>query len=309
MSNNKIIQKRRIHVFGPTYIDYSINLKDTISLDGSSRIEQERIFPGGTGLCYAIALSRLHNSVVLHTVVGSDNKSRIVDKFISAEKNINTEIQKVNTKTDYAYILIDKGNHKAVASRKEASNLFNVNLVNFDSLDEADSIVITSLRNDIANSILQNIKDSVKSKPFIMWAPHLPNCKNSKLIADNISLIDHISLSLEEYELLKSQIGDPIKLGVKSITVTARDKGCDLISDSGIKHFESVMPLKKPLDSNGAGEAFGAGFLTSYLITSNYHFSVKTGSYLAYLHIQRSGSDFPKLDIKKTFNLSYSNTL
>ena len=52
---------KKMHVLGPTYIDHTIRLKDQMSLDGSSRIEIEQIFPGGTGLCYAIALSRLEN--------------------------------------------------------------------------------------------------------------------------------------------------------------------------------------------------------------------------------------------------------
>src|SRR3990170_2624413 len=109
---------KKMHVLGPTYIDHSIRLKDQISLDGSSRIETEQIYPGGTGLCYAIALSRLGNKVVLHSMVGTDDKSHIVRNIIKSEKNIKAEWQVTDGQTDYGYILIDRGNHKAVASRK-----------------------------------------------------------------------------------------------------------------------------------------------------------------------------------------------
>jgi sugar/nucleoside kinase (ribokinase family) len=286
----------KIDVFGPTYIDHTIELKDDISLDGSSRIENETYYPGGTGLCYAIALARLNNETTINSVVGNDNNSKIVYRFINSETNLIPKFQKLNGQTDYAYILIDKGSHKTVASRKEVSNKFNTKKLKFKNY--SDAVVITSFSNEICSEIIKYYYE-LSNKPFIMWAPHQSNLKNMKLIKDSMSFIDHITLSLDEYNQLYERIGDPLKKGVKSITITLGENGCDLLSSEGMEHFNAVSKIKDPLDTNGAGEAFGAGFLTTYLNTNNLHQSVKLGCYLGYLHIQRKGSDFPRLDLNK----------
>lgn len=294
----------RIHVLGPTYIDHTIRLKDRMSLDGSSRIETEQIFPGGTGLCYAIALSRLENSVVLHSMVGTDEKVAMVHSIVDSEKNIEAEWQVTEGLTDYAYILIDRGNHKAVASRKEISNSFKADSIPSSAFEDAKAMVVTSFSNDVSESILTKISEGNVRKPFIMWAPHLPNCEAAGSMVSPLANVDHISLSAEEFEALYSQIGNPTEYGVKTVTVTNGKNGCDLLTKDGYRHYNAIHVVENPIDTNGAGEAFGAGFLTAYLETGNLDTSIVAGSYMGFLHIHREGSDFPSVTKKELLNMA-----
>lgn len=285
----------RIQVFGPTYIDHTIRLKDTMSLDGSSRIEAEDLYPGGTGLCYAIALSRLGNNVFLHSVLGNDDKARIVHELVKTETNIETSWQTVEGMTDYAYLLIDRGNHKTVASRKEISNKFLTDNVAEMELVNSKAIVVTSFRNDISSALLEKVAKEGELRPFTMWAPHLPNCESACIIFPHLSQVDHITLSYEEFESLYNEVGSPIDRGVRSITITNGKNGCKLLTKEGYRHFNAIQVVENPLDTNGAGEAFGAGFLTAYLDTGDYETAIRAGSYVGFLHVQRVGSDFPRL--------------
>ena len=289
--------KHKIAVFGPTCLDHSIVVQDPISLDGSSRIAHERKDLGGTGVCYALALSRLGNEVTLFSKVGSDPEADFIKDKIKIEKNLCPVWQVNRGGTDYSYILLDNGNHKTVASKKTASTTWKPIKDYASYLHNINAVIITSFPNEIALSILKFIKQNLRHKPLILWAPHLNNCREAKKMQRFFNMIDHISLSLEEFDELSSAVGNPHFRGIKSLTVTNGKNGCTLMTPKKTARFSPYKALENPLDSNGAGEAFGSAFISSFLATHNYSLSVKTGSLFAYLHIQRPASDFPRLSL------------
>lgn len=292
-----MIKLTKICVIGPSCIDHTIRVSDHLSLDGSSKISLERQMPGGTGLCYAIALSRIGNSVDLFSRIGVDrNGKKLLSTFIA--ENIHPHVYQNKDKTDYAYILLDNGNHKVAVSRKSPFDFSQIQKKFIKNESNYDAIVITSLPNEVVNQILELLGQLEGQKPFVMWAPHLSNCREATKIQGNLGLLDHISLSQEEYNILKQTLSGNLSQ-LSSITVTKGFKGVDLIKGNAIISFPAYKILKNPLDTNGAGEAFGSGFISTFLLTKSYEKSISFGSYLAYLHIQRPGADFPRVDLKK----------
>ncbi len=285
----------KIKVFGPTCIDYTIRLKDNLLLDGSARIESEKVFLGGTGLCYAIALSRLGNKIFFHSVIGNDRKGKIIRKSVELEKNIIARWQIFEGSTDYAYILIDDNSHKIAASKKVLTNKFDKNLIRNYLMEKSEAIVISSFKNEIVLSILSNIEKNNKI-PFVVWAPNIINCNEIEILKTKLSVIDHITLSFKEFTVLYQKIGNPFDFGVKTVTITKGENGCDLLTPNNVRHYKAIRAVDNPLDTNGAGEAFGAGYITSYLETNDPEISVWAGSYLSFLHIHQHGSNFPRIN-------------
>lgn len=294
----------RIIVLGPTYVDHTIRLKDSIYLDGSARIDKEEIFPGGTGLCYAVALSRLENSVVFHSVVGTDERAEEIIKTMASEPNLQAEWQKIEGKTDYAYILIDRGNHKTAASMRILTDKYDPDAIPSSLLQDTRALVLTSFKNDILARVLERVRSGNVSQSYIMWAPHLQNCENASTLYSYLSLVDHITLSKDEYRALYEQIGNPIDQGVKSVTITNGKNGCDLLTSEGFRHYNALRVIENPFDTNGAGEAFGSGFLTAIIETGDYETAVRAGSYLGFLHVHRAGSDFPTVSKKELLHIA-----
>ena len=286
---------KKIGVYGPTYVDKTIYLEDPISLDGSSSIERESEEPGGTGLCYSVALARLGCGVNLFSRIGNDDNGVRVQRFVDEEKNLNANWQ-FDSVTDHAYILIDNGNHKTVASRKEASHRWDTEKLSPQQMEHSSAIVITSFSNDIVRRILEKVSQ-LEEKPFVMWAPHLPNARDAESLTDLLHLVDHISLSKEEYNELTRSVGSAINHGVTSLTVTNGKNGCDLITVDGSKHLDPIQVVENPLDTNGAGEAFGAAYLATYLLTGNREQAVRAGSHNGYLHVHNIGINFPRYNI------------
>ena len=293
-------REHSIGIAGPTYLDRTLRVDGVLSLDGSRQIVDDYTTPGGTGLSYAIALARQGSQAELFSAIGTDNEARLIINSVINEPNLDASWQHMPGSTDHAVIFIDGGNHKCVASRKEQSELWQPDTAFIEGNAEKDALVFTSFANRLVLDALTKMTRSGKTKPFVMWAPHHGNAAKAAELLPVIDQIDHITLSEEEYSALFQSIGDPTALGVDSVTVTSGKNGVTLLQrNAEDEKHEPIVRIDSPLDTNGAGEAFGSGYLTAYLRTGDRTRAVLTGSFLGALHVERPGSDFPKVDIPK----------
>jgi sugar/nucleoside kinase (ribokinase family) len=286
-----------ITIAGPTYLDHTIRVDGVLSLDGSRRITEEYKDAGGTGLCYAIALARQGNNAMLFSAIGQDSTAERIMQVVETESNLGAVWQHNSQVSDYAVLFVDDGNHKCVASRKDTSDTWRPDAEFMQQAAKSRAVVITSFANVIALRILRGLTKLGPKKPFVMWAPHFGNCANARILESVLSAIDHISLSQEEYERLSQEIGDPTVRGVGSVTVTSGKKGVMLIKDGRHTQHKQIVSIENPLDTNGAGEAFGAGFLTALLQAQDYNHAVLAGTFVGALHTERRGSDFPRVTL------------
>lgn len=296
----------KVAVAGPTYEDQTIYLNGVLSLDGSRKIREESRDPGGTGLCYGIALSRQGNETTVHSVIGTDLAAQNINRALGLERSVRAEWLTVDGPTDHAIIFIDEGNHKCVASWKKISDLWVPDSNFVRNVDQSDALVFTSFSNTTVKGALETIERDATRKPFIMWAPHHGNCEEAAVLADLLHLVDHITLSREEYEALYKAIGDPLEKGVTSMTITSGKNGCELRTRGFSAHYQPIRVIENPLDTNGAGEAFGSSFLSAFIRTGNYDTAVATGSYVGGLHVQRRASNFPQVDVNSLMVVAQS---
>lgn len=291
--------ERTIAVVGPTYLDQTIRVDGVLSLDGSRRIVEEYSSIGGTGLCYAIALARQGNRVELYSALGTDVAADEIMEAVTAEPGLSAQWQQLPGKTDHAVIFVDGGNHKCVASQKERSDHWVPDDEFLAGVADKDAIVFTSFANRITLGAIQRlIHMRQTAKPYIMWAPHHGNAEDARTLLPVLPYIDHITLSAEEYVALYDAIGDPRDHGVHSVTVTAGKDGASLLRlGQPTTLVEPILQIHNPLDTNGAGEAFGSGFLTALMHTRDHERATLVGSYIGGLHVNRRGSDFPRVHV------------
>jgi sugar/nucleoside kinase (ribokinase family) len=286
-----------IIVAGPTYLDHTIRVDGILSLDGSRRIAEEYKDAGGTGLCYGVALARQGNPTTLFSAIGNDEAAERIMQIVNKEAHLRAVWQHNSPTSDYAILFVDDGNHKCVASRKDTSDTWRPDAGFMQQAAKSKSVVITSFANVIALRILRNLAKLGSQKPFVMWAPHFGNCANARILESVLPAIDHITLSQEEYDRLHQEIGDPTARGVTSVTITSGKEGVTLIKNGKSTVYKQIVSIENPLDTNGAGEAFGAGFLTALLQTGDYEQAVLAGSFVGALQTERRGSDFPRVTV------------
>jgi sugar/nucleoside kinase (ribokinase family) len=291
-------REHSVGIAGPTYLDRTLRVNGVLSLDGSRQIIEDYTTPGGTGLSYAIAIARLGNRAELFSAIGDDTDALLILESIANEPNLEASWQQKVGKTDHAMILIDEGNHKCVASSKQQSNLWLPDAVFEVRCTEKDAVIFTSFANQLVLSALIKIAKSGQSKPFVMWAPHHSNTQQAAELLPVIDQIDHITLSQEEYDELSQAVGSPTELGVNSVTVTSGKNGVVLLrAGQPAEKIEPIACIEDPLDTNGAGEAFGSAYLSAFLQTGDHIKAALTGSFMGAKHVMRRGSDFPTTNV------------
>jgi sugar/nucleoside kinase (ribokinase family) len=299
----KIKKENLVCVVGPTYLDNCFYLRGNLLFDGSTPVKTEFKIPGGTGFCYALALNNMGNSVLLSSRIGSDKEGNLIKKFALKNK-IKARWQIDKGRTDQAIVLIGRNNQKVIASIRKISKNWVLEENLKKELIKARCLVITSFCNNILCKIITFLSENTMAKPFVFWAPNANNCKEIEKLKSSLKYIDHLSLSQTEYDIFQRKIKDPFKLGVKSLTVTNGKNGCLLILESKIFSFPAAKIINHPQDTNGAGEAFGAAYLTTFLKTKNYEKSAKIGNLYAYRYLLNTKRGFPKINL---FNLKIND--
>ncbi|MDF1666633.1 MAG: adenosine kinase [Planctomycetota bacterium] len=79
----------------------------------------------------------------------------------------------------------------------------------------------------------------------------------------------------------------------KCIAITQSDQGCVVASEDEVLTLPALT-VETPIDFNGAGDAFGAGFLFGYLRSYSLEEAAQIGIYYASLIISRLGAQSPE---------------
>jgi sugar/nucleoside kinase (ribokinase family) len=94
----------------------------------------------------------------------------------------------------------------------------------------------------------------------------------------------------------------------ESVVITRAEEGCTVCSKNELWTLPALN-VKTPVDFNGAGDAFGAGFLYGFLGSASLKDSARIGIYYASLIISKLGAQLPETfeDIEKAAEKAFSN--
>lgn len=123
--------------------------------------------------------------------------------------------------------------------------------------------------------------------------------KKPKDLQDYLSNIDIVKVGKDELQTFDQPEEDILKnlveMGPEIAILTLGDEGCKVLSDGEISHIES-LPVEER-DLTGAGDVFGAAFLSKYLKSKNPIESAQFATAAAGLKIEYKGpTGFPSED-------------
>ncbi|XP_031342079.1 adenosine kinase 2-like isoform X2 [Photinus pyralis] len=257
------------------------------------------------------------NSTVMMGAVGTDEHSAILEKLVQ-EAGVHT--QKENHPTGCSVVLI-KGVHRALIAHIGAAQYLNIDDIRcnekLDVLMKANLVYVEGFFVSQRVAIVEYVEAfcNDKSIPFVfnlsgvymienfpteMWAfaqnadVLFGNSREYKTLIKNTNLslsVDHFAIQLcQNYQNRKN-----LPYG-KLVVITNGDE-CVICAHSG-GHIEVLHVPKidksKFKDSNGAGDAFAAGFLAGLLLKKEPLTSMKWGCWSAQQIIQQSGCTIPK---------------
>jgi len=278
-------------------------------------IEDDEVFvsdlvllSGGAAANTAYVSAKLGLKVAFIGKLGHDDqfKNKIIYDF--EEVNLDTSLIKYSKEygTGSAYVVLNKNGDRRIYAYSGAANVLSINDIKSEEIVKGKSIFLSSLKN------LEPFKKAAKiakknNIPVILNPGMLIIEQGFENIEELLSTVDILIISKREflsllfnsaeefsYQLIIQRAQIIFNLGIKIIIITLGKEGA-LVLNSKFSDLVKPIEITKVIDTTGAGDAFSAGFLSSFIRNISYKFedikaNVKIGNYVAGKCIQKLGA-------------------
>jgi sugar/nucleoside kinase (ribokinase family) len=249
----------RLMVVGATYLDEIIYTSDRLGLDSSVSLRARTHCIGGPGFCWAMALRRWQPNVAFVTVLGTCKQSRnALHQMHQAKLEVYSQIEQKSS-LDHALVIVDEYNSKLAITNRCISPLLQWTPDLAAVAQNMDAVVLTSA---LQIEQIKAIISSLPPKTFLVLAPNKQMCKEMSHAPcrDYLRRVNYLTLNAEEFEVLGGASEVPL------ITLTQGMEGGIITVDGRSQRFlPRPMSIERPVNTNGAGEVFGAAFLSALL--------------------------------------------
>lgn len=235
------------------------------------QIEDRFEAPGGCAANSTQGLARLGVDAACYARVGNDGDGRWVMDNLKKE-NVGTNLIQIDEarKTDLSCILVNRQDgERTIFFNRDANEKLEVNVAEL----EAEWVFVSAL-NGAWHKNMDHILRAVSQKGIrVAFNPGQANIKEDwKKVREFVSKVELLILNRDEAtEIVGKRNDHPIfllnelkNLGPKIVVITDGRNGTHLQSE----HHEILFaPASgdQPVDSTGAGDAFSAAFLASYI--------------------------------------------
>ncbi len=272
-----MIQNFDVISIGSSTVDIFVKSKDFIydkkllSLKASSKneIDQSLFCSGGGASNSAVAFSRLGLKSACISLIGNDSlshylyqdfqKNKVFDKFLVIDKT---------NDTDFSVILVAPDGTRSILTARGGSSL-QEKQIKWSQIKKVQWFYVSSLEGNI--DLLEKIIGFAhENKIKIALNPGKREIKQSKKLLSLIKLVDFLSLNQEEVEMLldlsshdNNLFNQIHALKIPIVTITNGRQGAYALF--GQKHFFSPSAQTNPVDETGAGDSFGAAFVSALI--------------------------------------------
>lgn len=248
--------------------DFIIN-KHKVSIGEKVTIDHIYYQLGGSGVNTAVTFARHGHQSILISNLGKDRSAEAVKDFLIDENVDTSYLNQLDNQTGTSVVLLDSTtassttmnclNAAKVSKNLEASDL---NLAN------PDWLYLTTLNGDL-DKTLEFIEQAKKNQIKIFWNPGELELKQKKKVLGLLSDIDVLLLNQTEAKLLVQgeileELISRLSSYTKTVIITAGNQG-SIATDGEEIYRLAEYEQKIPVDSTGAGDAFGSGFLAASL--------------------------------------------
>ena len=265
---------KNITIIGNAIVDVlakSVNAE--VFETGSQPVENIKLAFGGDALNEAVVLTRLGKKVDLISKVGRDEAGLRVLSFL---KDSGVSVDKIIVEngldTSINVVLIDEHGERYFLTNPAGSQRKLAEDDIFPYLDSANDIVsfasiFVSPSLDIP--AMTRVFKRIKEKPDRILVADMTKAKKGERLedlADLLPYVDYVLPNEDEIALLTGE-KDPyinagllIESGVSCAVIKCGSKGCIIRTRDEMYHIPAY-PVKKCVDTTGAGDTFAAGFL------------------------------------------------
>jgi sugar/nucleoside kinase (ribokinase family) len=277
-------------------------------------IDEIDLLTGGGGTNVAVGLARLGLRAGFIGEIGDDLSAKMITHELKQENVRFLVNEHSRHNTAYSIILEAKGKDRSILVHKGASSYLHKHEI--PGRLDTDWLVFGSMMGSSFDTMLMMARIAQKKKIDVYFNPSSYMVKQGEKFLDNaIKASRIIAMNKEEAQtLLKNKSRDKKtllrglhKLGPEICILTDGNKGTQVFD--GKNFYSSSAKKIRPVDTTGAGDAFGAGFLAGWIMKKGLpqkqrvRFAMKLGVCNAESVIRHTGAKTGLLTKRKAIGL------
>jgi fructokinase len=291
----------------------------SIFLPAATKIKMDDIAfsTGGGGTNAAATFVRQGLRTAYCGLVGNDHFGKLAIEDLKKLKIDTSLIQKTNKKpTNASVVLSHPDGEKTILVYRGAADLLSKKDIPWQKIKKTKWFYLAPFAEQMAGITEDLVDFARENKIKIAINPGynqltLPKPTLNRILAK----VDILILNKEEASLLTKIPYQKEKIIFRKLDklvqgICIMTKGADGAVVSDGKHLYQTKALKiKLIDSTGAGDSFGSGFLSGYMKTKNIIFALQLGIANSAFNLKKlgakegllkKGQSFPKIKVKKT---------
>ena len=286
MIKSHINAHKKVACLGTCSIDFISHVPRLAKSDDEVNVDELHVYLGGSASNFVTFLSRLGVNTSILAKVGNDKFGEISRKKLSQKGVDVTRLITIKGRTGMAFIAVDDEAERSIYTYMGANADFKLVKEDIDYIKSLDLLHITGMYYEV-------VEEASKHANLLSFNPGsiLSSFGLKKL--DKIIKRTHILfLNKKEVKLLtKMKIDDGarflIELGVPIVVVTLGKDGAMVYTSKGV--VKTPAKPVKALDTTGAGDAFAAGFLASFLKDQNFKDCLRFANQVAAQCVENCG--------------------
>lgn len=276
----------------PNFVETSMKITCVGDCGVDYYIDHKLLRPGGITLNFAVHARNIFpkkDIIQIVTALGKNKEAKIV-KTVFKKYHLIPYVTQMQGNTPIQYINHDKrGEKKFIKYDEGVLADFRINEQNSQIINKSD-VVMTVIYSQIVNffsSVVPNRPKKIMAVDFMDLADF---DKRVDIVKKYIHQFDigFFGLRSHEKKLLKD-LQNLAKKYHKLFVITLGPNGSTAYNSSKI-YFASAVPVKKIVDTTGAGDAFAAAFLKKYLYSGDVQKGLEYGNKFAAKIVQMLGS-------------------
>jgi sugar/nucleoside kinase (ribokinase family) len=298
MSGGALIMKDpsmlEVAALGTCNVDFIMKVPRFSEADDEVDVEKMTVSLGGSASNFAVGLSRVGVDVGIIARVGYDNFGEFAAKKFEKESVKTDRLLKIPGSTGMAFIAVDREGERSIYASMGANAQFNLEKEDVEYIKNSKLLHITGMYKEV-------VEEASKHAHLLSLNPG--TALSSYGIEDLEKVIKRahmIFLNKKEVSLLTGEDFEEgaktlVDMGVPLVVVTCGRHGANLYTPGGIIH--SSPTEVEPLDTTGAGDAFAAGFVASFMKNKEMNKCLQMGNLLASTCVGKLGAiNVPKID-------------
>lgn len=267
--------ENQVSVLGTCNVDFVMKVPRFSGADDEVEVEMMDMYLGGSAANFAVGLSSLGVKTGIIARIGRDLYGKFIVRELKEEGVQIQRLLKIDESTGMAFIAVDKVGERSIYTFMGANAQFKLKKEDIKYIEKSSLLHLTGMYQEV-------IEEASKHAKLLSFNPgNILSSYGLDSLSKIIERTHILFLNRKEVYLLTGrnfEEGAPLLVdkGVPLVVVTCGGRGVNLYTEEGIIH---TPPNKiKSLDTTGAGDAFAAGFIASFIKNENPENCLKSGN-------------------------------